>query len=86
MAVICFITIAFQPWFRICHQEGLKLNGTHHFLVYAGDVCILGENRSTIKKKTEASLFDTYREVDLEANTENEVYGYDLLPECRTAS
>jgi hypothetical protein len=83
---MCFITIAFQLWFRICNQEGLKLNGTHHFLVCAGDVSILGENTSTIKKKTEVSQFEACREVGLEANTENEVYVSDLLPECRTAS
>jgi hypothetical protein len=40
----------------ICHQEGMKLNGTHQFLAYAGDVNILGENTSTIKKKTEVSV------------------------------
>jgi hypothetical protein len=40
----------------ICHQEGLKLKGTHHLLVYAGDVNVLSENISNIKKKTEASL------------------------------
>jgi hypothetical protein len=57
VAAICFITIAFQLWFRMCHQEGLKLNGTHHFLVCAGDVSILGENTSTIKKKMEASVW-----------------------------
>jgi hypothetical protein len=43
--------IAFQLCFRICHQDGLKLNGTHQFLVCAGDVNILGDNSSTVKKK-----------------------------------
>ena len=32
-------------------QDGLKLNGTHQFLIYADDVNILGRNVQTIKKK-----------------------------------
>jgi hypothetical protein len=34
----------------------LKLNGTHHLLVYADDVNILGGSVSTIKKNIEALL------------------------------
>jgi hypothetical protein len=37
-------------------QEGLKFSATHHFLVYADNVNILGENISTIKKNTETLL------------------------------
>ena len=36
------------------YQDGLKLNGTHQFLVYADDVNILGGSVDTIKKNTEA--------------------------------
>jgi len=35
-------------------QDGLKLNGTHQFLVYADGVNILGGSIHTIKKSTEA--------------------------------
>jgi hypothetical protein len=31
-------------------QVGLKLNGTHQLLAYAGDVSILGDNIDTINK------------------------------------
>jgi len=36
------------------NQDGLKLKGTHHFLVYADGVNILGGSIHTIKKSTEA--------------------------------
>jgi hypothetical protein len=50
-------------------QVGLKLNGTYHLLVYAGDVNLLGDNIDAIKKNME-SLIDTSKEVGLEVNTE----------------
>jgi hypothetical protein len=35
------------------NQEGLQLNGAHHFVVYA-DVNVLGESIHTVKESTEA--------------------------------
>jgi hypothetical protein len=70
----CFIAIAFQLCFRICHAEcqenqvGLKLYGTHHLLVYADDINLLGDNIDIIKKNTE-TLIDASKEVGLEVNT-----------------
>jgi hypothetical protein len=44
------------------NQVGLKLNGTHHLLVYADDVNLLGGNIETIKTNTE-TLIDTSKEL-----------------------
>jgi hypothetical protein len=35
------------------NQEGLKLNGTYQFLVYADDVNILGGSISSMKKNAD---------------------------------
>jgi hypothetical protein len=64
----CFITTAFQLWFRICHYSGPgKPGGTHQLLAYADDVNLLEDNIDTIKKNTE-SLIDASKEVGLKVN------------------
>jgi hypothetical protein len=52
---------------------GLKLNGTHHLLLYADDANLLGDNTETKKKNTE-TLIDAGKEVGLEINTEKTKY------------
>jgi hypothetical protein len=50
----CFVATAFQLCFTICHQEGprkqegLELNVSHDFLVYAEDDNKLAENINTV--------------------------------------
>jgi hypothetical protein len=55
------------------NQVGLKLNGTHHLLVCANDVNLLGDGIDTTKKNTE-TLIDASKEVGLEVNTEKAKY------------
>jgi hypothetical protein len=55
------------------NQVGLKSNGTHQFLAYAGDVNLLGDNIDTIKKNTE-TLIDASKEVGLDLNVETSKY------------
>jgi hypothetical protein len=55
LSVCLSIAIAFQFFFRICHQKvqenevGFELNGTHHILMYADGVNLLGDSVNTIK-------------------------------------
>jgi hypothetical protein len=52
---------------------GLKVNGTHHLLVYADDVNLLGDSIDAVKKNTE-TLIDASREVGLDINVEETKY------------
>jgi hypothetical protein len=49
------------------NQLGLKLNGTHHLLVYADDVYLLGGNIDAVKKYTETFIYAS-KELRLEVN------------------
>ena len=55
------------------NQCGLKLNGVHKLLVYAGDVNILGVNMHSIKKHTEA-LVVASKEIEIEVNADKTKY------------
>jgi hypothetical protein len=67
-------------------HEGLKLNGTHHLLVYA-DGNILGGSINTVKKNMEV-LIVCSKEIGIEVNAEKTkyVYGHVSRLECRTKS
>jgi len=58
----CFIAIAFQLCLdyadRRVHvnQDGLELNGTHHLLVYADGVNLLGGSVHTVKENAGALI------------------------------
>jgi hypothetical protein len=55
------------------NQDGLELNVTHQFLVYADDVNILGGRIHSIKKNAE-DLVDSSKETGLEVNAEKTKY------------
>jgi hypothetical protein len=55
------------------YQEGLTLNGTHQFLVYADDVNILGGSVHTVKENAEA-LVVSIKETGLEVNADKTKY------------
>jgi len=54
-------------------QDGWKLNGTHHLLVYADDVNIPGGSVHTIKENTEAVVVAS-KEIGLEVNADKTKY------------
>jgi hypothetical protein len=55
------------------NQNGLKLNGTHQFPIYADDVNILGGSVPTVKKKAEALVIAS-KETGLEVNADKTKY------------
>ena len=55
------------------NQDGLKLNGTHHFLAYADDVNILGGSVHMVKENVEALVVAT-KEIGLEVNADKTKY------------
>jgi len=54
-------------------QEGLQLNGTHQFLVYADDVNILEGKARTVKENVEALVFAS-KKTGLEINADKAEY------------
>jgi len=55
------------------NQDGLKLSGTHHLLVYADDDNVLEGSIHTIKENAEA-LIVTSKEIGLEVNADKTKY------------
>ena len=55
------------------NQDGLKLNGTHHLLVYADDVNILRGSLLTVKENAEALVVGS-NEIGLEVNADKTKY------------
>ena len=55
------------------NQDGLKLNGTHQLLAYAGDVNILGGSVHTVKENA-VTLVVATKETGLEVNADKTKY------------
>ena len=55
------------------NQDGLKLNGTHQLLAYAGDVNIPEGSVHTVKENAEALVVAT-KEIGLEVNADKTKY------------
>jgi hypothetical protein len=63
-------------------QGGLKLNGTHQFLVYAANVNLFCESTYTIRKDKEVVL--VVKKIGLEVDAEKIKYVTVSLPLSRT--
>jgi hypothetical protein len=55
------------------NQDGMKLNGTHHLLVYADDVNVMGGSLHTVQDKAE-TLRVASNEIGLEVNADKTKY------------
>jgi len=65
--------LEYAIWRVQVNQDGLKFNGTHPFLVYAGDINILGESVHPIKKNA-ASLGGASKDTGIEVNADKTKY------------
>jgi len=65
--------LEYAIWRVQVNQDGLKLNGTHQFLVYADDVNILGGSVHTVKENADA-LVVASKEIGLEVNADKTKY------------
>jgi len=54
--LLCNFALEYGSRMVQANRDGLKLNGTYHFLVYADDVNAMGGRIHTIKKHTEPLL------------------------------
>jgi len=55
------------------YQDGLKLDGTHHYLAYADNVNKLGGRVQRVKENAEALVVAT-KEIGLEVNADKKNY------------
>jgi preprotein translocase subunit YajC len=70
--LVIFVSAYFITRVQV-NQDGLKLNGTHQFLVYADDVNILGGSVNTIKENADA-LIVVSKETGVEADADRSKY------------
>jgi hypothetical protein len=70
--LVIFVSAYFITRVQV-NQDGLKLNGTHQFLVYVDDGNILGGSVNTIKENADA-LIVVSKETGVEANDDRSKY------------